>query len=62
MFVQTLISNAIITGKDILARARTGSGKTAAYALPILQNILLKKESGHSQPVCSCLFLFSLDK
>ncbi|KAL5001328.1 ATP-dependent RNA helicase dbp9 [Aspergillus recurvatus] len=32
-----------LEGKDILARAKTGSGKTAAYVLPILQTILQKK-------------------
>ena len=31
------------TGKDILARARTGSGKTGAYALSILNAILTDK-------------------
>jgi len=32
-----------LEGKDILARSKTGSGKTAAYVLPILQSVLQKK-------------------
>ena len=32
-----------LSGKDILARARTGSGKTAAYSLPLLQKLLVSK-------------------
>ena len=34
-----------LEGKDILARAKTGSGKTAAYLLPILQTILTAKSA-----------------
>ncbi len=32
---------AILRGQDLLARARTGSGKTAAFALPLLQQFAL---------------------
>lgn len=32
-----------LENRDILARARTGSGKTAAYCIPIIQKILSAK-------------------
>jgi len=38
--VQTQAIPAILLGKDVLAEAQTGSGKTAAYALPILEQLL----------------------
>lgn len=31
---------AILTGKDVMAGAQTGTGKTAAFALPILQRLM----------------------
>ena len=34
-----------LSGRDCLVRARTGSGKTACYALPILQKVLRDKAS-----------------
>lgn len=36
-----------LEGKDLLARARTGSGKTAAYAVPVIQRILDCKQVRH---------------
>ena len=38
-----------LENRDILARARTGSGKTAAYCIPVLQKILKAKAV---RPVC----------
>jgi ATP-dependent RNA helicase RhlE len=35
--IQTAAIPAVLDGRDLLASARTGSGKTAAYALPLLQ-------------------------
>ncbi|KAJ3030609.1 ATP-dependent DNA/RNA helicase [Rhizophlyctis rosea] len=46
-----------LQGKDILARARTGSGKTAAYCLPIVQKILLAKENASTPPSTRALIL-----
>lgn len=43
-FVQTKAIPLALEGKDILAKAKTGSGKTAAYLLPVLQSILKRKQ------------------
>ncbi|KAM4527504.1 putative ATP-dependent RNA helicase DDX56 [Odontesthes bonariensis] len=40
-----------LEGKDLLARARTGSGKTAAYAVPVIQRILTSKQIVREQAV-----------
>lgn len=39
-----------LEGKDLLARARTGSGKTGAYALPLLQRLLAAKAVSAPRP------------
>ena len=41
-----------LKGDDILARARTGTGKTIAFLVPALQNISLKKERGKIEVLC----------
>jgi superfamily II DNA/RNA helicase len=38
--VQTAAIGPILNGLDLLACAQTGSGKTAAYALPLLQQVM----------------------
>lgn len=46
-----------LEGKDILARSKTGSGKTAAYILPILQFVLQKKAASKHNISISALIL-----
>jgi ATP-dependent RNA helicase DDX56/DBP9 len=38
-----------LEGKDVLAKGRTGSGKTAVFAIPIIQNILTEKQTAKDQ-------------
>ncbi|MBB1474821.1 DEAD/DEAH box helicase [Shewanella sp. SG41-3] len=49
--VQQLAIPAILTGQDVLALAQTGSGKTYAYGLPLLQRLSLSPEVGLSAVV-----------
>lgn len=38
-----------LEGRDVLGCAQTGTGKTAAFALPILHNLMLTKKSGEKK-------------
>jgi ATP-dependent RNA helicase DeaD len=37
--IQTAVIPLMLSGQDIIGQAQTGTGKTAAYALPVLQNL-----------------------
>ncbi|MCB0215179.1 MAG: DEAD/DEAH box helicase [Chloroflexi bacterium] len=49
--IQTQMIPVMLAGRDVIGQAQTGTGKTAAFALPILQQ--LDRELGHVQ----CLVL-----
>ncbi|MEW8509013.1 MAG: DEAD/DEAH box helicase [Candidatus Thiodiazotropha sp.] len=42
---------AILAGKDIMAAAQTGTGKTAGFTLPLLQQLLDKPVTGGDRPI-----------
>ena len=37
----------VLKGKDVLASAQTGTGKTAGFTLPLLQLLSKKNQPGH---------------
>lgn len=43
--VQNRVWPEVLSGKDVLLIAQTGSGKTAAYAAPAFQHLLASKET-----------------
>ncbi len=45
----------LIAGRDLLGQAATGTGKTAAFALPILQRIVNEGKAGSNGPVALVL-------
>ncbi|MEM4255159.1 MAG: DEAD/DEAH box helicase [Candidatus Norongarragalinales archaeon] len=41
----------ILQGEDLIAQSRTGTGKTAAFAIPILESLIAKPHSQHVQAI-----------
>ncbi len=41
--IQSVLIPIMLTGADVMGQAQTGTGKTAAFALPILQNFKLQR-------------------
>jgi ATP-dependent RNA helicase RhlE len=48
--VQTEAIPAVLAGRDVMAAAQTGTGKTAGFALPLLQRLAMK---GQVSPNCA---------
>ncbi|EPE31673.1 P-loop containing nucleoside triphosphate hydrolase [Glarea lozoyensis ATCC 20868] len=46
-----------LEGRDVLARAKTGSGKTAAYLLPIIHLILRRKQTTPTQTTSALILV-----
>ncbi|KAL8940320.1 MAG: hypothetical protein Q9216_002875 [Gyalolechia sp. 2 TL-2023] len=56
-YVQSKVIPLALQGKDILTQAKTGSGKTAAYLLPLLEILLRQKPDRHGQKSPAALIL-----
>ena len=55
--VQSKTIPIVLQGKDVLVRARTGSGKTMAFALPLLHKILVQKDGEGGQAHIKAIIL-----
>ncbi len=47
--IQSAVIPLMLAGRDVLGQAQTGTGKTAAFALPILQRLASKQSRVHVQ-------------
>jgi len=47
--IQARAIPAVLTGTDLLARAQTGTGKTAAFGLPMIERIMARRAGGRSR-------------
>src|SRR6476646_4052087 len=47
--IQARAIPAVLTGADLFARAQTGTGKTAAFGLPMIERIVVQPKGGRSR-------------
>jgi ATP-dependent RNA helicase DeaD len=47
--VQAGVIPAALEGVDVIGQARTGTGKTASFVIPILEDLLPKREAADTQ-------------
>jgi ATP-dependent RNA helicase DDX6/DHH1 len=48
----------ILAGRDVLARAKNGTGKTAAFIIPCLEKVDTSKPHIQSESVCETCSVF----
>ena len=49
--IQEQVMPTILAGRDIIASAQTGTGKTAAFLLPILSKLIEHRHEGHTNGI-----------
>ena len=52
--IQSAVIPVMMSGKDVLGIAQTGTGKTAAFVLPLLQRLVAVKQAGSTLMPKSC--------
>jgi len=48
--IQTQAIPLVLTGVDLLARAQTGTGKTAAFGMPMIERLAASAATGRTKP------------
>ena len=55
--VQTKTIPVVLEGLDVISTAQTGTGKTAAFALPIIQNLLKNQDAAKRRKIVRALII-----
>lgn len=56
--MQRAVLDPAMQGRDLIARAKTGTGKTLAFGIPIIHNIVIENEKNRISR-CGELHLYS---